>query len=83
MNGSMQNKTAVCNNEKGFLLFQMLKVHVIISEIFGEAEKSEYSTLRLFYQLIFDMTLRLKEQQLSTYLKPSLPPEAQFYSLYF
>lgn len=63
MNDSMRNKTAIRDSEKGFLLFQMLRRHIFISEIFGEPKKSEYPTFPLFYQLIFDMALRLKEQQ--------------------
>lgn len=65
MNDSMWNKTATYDDKIGFLLFQMLKIRIFSSEIFEEPKKkkSEYSTLPLFYQLIFDMTFGLKEQQ--------------------
>lgn len=65
MNDSMWNKTATYDGKIVFLLFQSLKIHIFSSEIFEETKKnkSEYSTLPLFYQLIFDMTFGLEEQQ--------------------
>lgn len=66
MNDSMWNKTATYDGKIVFLLFQLLKIHIFSSGIFEETKKinkSEYSTFPLFYQLIFDMTFGLEEQQ--------------------
>lgn len=39
MNDSNQNKTAIYDGEKGFLLLHILEIHIFISEMFGQPKK--------------------------------------------
>jgi len=83
MNDSMWNKTAIYDGKKRFLLFLMLKIHNIYFRNIWEPKKSEYSNPPLVLPVNLWHDSWTERAPISTLLKPPLPPEAQFYSLYF
>lgn len=84
MNDSNQNKTAIYDGEKGFLLLHILEIYILISEIFGQPKK----IIKILHPLLV-LPVNLWHDSwtgraaVSAYPKLPPPPEEQSHSLYF